>query len=320
MIVISAPFQDANDQVNDDMRTAHSQLPIEKNKATQLALLALFSGAMGIAFAPIGVRLSEVGPSATAFWRLTLALPALWLWLTLEQRTAHHPQRSLTKSDYARLGLAGLLFAGDLAVWHWSIHFTSVANATLLANFAPLFVVPGGWFLFGQRVSRTFLLAMGGALLGTILVVGTSFSISLQHLWGDTLGLITAMFYASYLLTVKRLRDEFSVATVMTWSGVACSAALLPIAFLSGEKILPVSVSGWVPLLSLALISQVSGQSLIAYALAHLPVAFSSVGLLLQPVMATGLAWLIFGETLRFWQAIGGMLVLVGIVGARERP
>ena len=291
----------------------------QHSSTPQLALLALFSGAMGIAFAPIGVRLSQVGPSATAFWRLTLALPALWLWLTLEQRAAHHPQRLLTRKDHTRLGLAGLLFAGDLAVWHWSIYFTSVANATLLANCAPLFVVLGGWFIFGQRVSRTFLVAMGVALVGTVLMVGTSFRIGLQHLWGDTLGLITAIFYASYILTVKRLRDEFSVATVMTWSGIACSAALLPIALLSSEQILPVSALGWVPLLGLALISQVGGQSLIAYALAHLPAAFSSVGLLLQPVMATVLAWLMFGETLRPWQAVGGMLVLVGIVGAREQ-
>jgi drug/metabolite transporter (DMT)-like permease len=295
------------------------QLPLEKNKTTRLALLALFGGAMAIAFAPIGVRLSQVGPSATAFWRLTLALPALWLWLILEQHNTYRPQRSLTSNDHARLGLAGLLFAGDLAVWHWSIHFTSVANATLLANFAPLSVVLGSWFILGQRVSRTFLLAMGVALIGIVLIVGTSLHVSLQHLWGDTLGLITAMFYASYILTVKRLRDEFSVATVMTWSGIACSATLLPIALLSDERILPVSALGWLSLLGLALISQVGGQSLIAYALAHLPAAFSSVGLLLQPVTATGLAWLVFGETLRPWQAVGGVLVLVGIVGAREQ-
>lgn len=301
------------------MRAASGQLLVEKSKTTRLALLALFGGAMGIAFAPIGVRLSQVGPSATAFWRLTLALPALCLWLTIEQSHAYRPQRSLMSSDYAHLGLAGLLFAGDLAVWHWSIHFTSVANATLLANFAPLFVVLGGWFILGQRVSRTFLLAMGVALIGTVLMVGTSLHVSLQHLWGDMLGLITAMFYASYILTVKRLRDEFSVAAVMTWSGIACSTALLLIALLSGERILPGSAQGWIPLFGLALISQVSGQSLIAYALAHLPAAFSSVGLLLEPVMATGFAWLVFGETLRPWQAVGGVLVLMGIVGAREQ-
>jgi drug/metabolite transporter (DMT)-like permease len=81
----------------------------------------------------------------------------------------------LSSADYGRLSVAGLFFAGDLAVWHWSIRFTSVANATLLANFAPIFVALGGWLFFRQGVGLTFLLGMGTALVGTTLMVGTSF-------------------------------------------------------------------------------------------------------------------------------------------------
>lgn len=285
---------------------------------TNIALLALFGGALGIAFAPIFVRLSSVGPSATAFWRLTLALPALWLWAFWEKQQEGTRARSPDRAAVLRLVLAGLFFSGDLAVWHWSIRLTSVANATLLANFAPIFVAFGGWLLFGYRVGVTFLLGMGAALIGTTLMVGTSFSVSLQHLLGDALGLITAMFYAGYILTVKRLRDELSTGTIMAWSGVVMSCVLFCVAFLSQEQILPESLQGWRPLVGLALISQVAGQSLIAYALAHLPAAFSSVGLLLQPVMATIFAWLILSETVGFFQALGGGLVLIGIVIARR--
>jgi len=287
-------------------------------RSGQMALGALFAGATAIACAPIFVRLSQVGPSATAFWRIALALPALWLWMMFERQRSGGPRRVFIGEDYRRLSLAGICFAGDLAVWHWSIHFTSVANATLLANFAPLFVALGGWLLFGLRVGRTFLLAMGVALLGTVLMVGASLHLSLGHLWGDALGLITAMFYAGYILTVKSLREQFSVATIMTWGGIVTSSILFPLALLSDERILPLTARGWGILLGLALISQVSGQGLIAYALAHLPAAFSSVGLLLEPVMATVFAWLILGETLAPWQALGGALVLGGIIGARQ--
>ena len=283
-----------------------------------MALLALCGGAIAIAFAPIFVRLSQVGPSATAFWRLTLALPALWLWMIVEGQGKDPFRHPLSSADYGRLSVAGLFFAGDLAVWHWSIRFTSVANATLLANFAPIFVALGGWWFFRQGVGLTFLLGMGTALVGTTLMVGTSFQVSAQHLWGDVLGLITAVFYAGYILSVKRLRGEFSAATIMAWGGAVTSAALLPVALLSGEHLLPSSSLGWRPLIGLALISQVGGQSLIAYALAHLPAAFSSLTLLLQPVMATIFAWLILNETLGPWQALGGVLVLSGIFAARR--
>lgn len=301
------------------MQTADDTLAVswERTQAN-IALLALLGGALGIAFAPIFVRLSPVGPSATAFWRLTLALPALWLWAVLEQQPERIRGRFPHRAAVIRLALAGLFFSGDLAVWHWSIRLTSVANATLLANFAPIFVAFGGWLFFGYRVGLTFLLGMGAALVGTALMVGTSFSISPQHLLGDALGLITAIFYAGYILTVKRLREDLSTGTIMAWSGTVMSCVLGPIAILSGEQIVPASQQGWHPLIGLALISQVAGQSLIAYALAHLPAAFSSVGLLLQPVLATVFAWLILSEAVGFFQALGGGLVLVGIVIARR--
>jgi drug/metabolite transporter (DMT)-like permease len=300
------------------MRTAESSLPFTESSSAGMALLALCSGAVAIAFAPILVRLSSVGPSATAFWRLTLALPALWLRMMLAGQGRNTFRRWLSPADYVRLSAAGLFFAGDLAVWHWSIRLTSVANATLLANFAPIFVALGGWWFFAQRVGLTFLLGMTTALIGTTLMVGISLRVSVQHLWGDTLGLITAVFYAGYILSVKRLRGDFSAATIMAWGGVVTSAALLPVALFSGERLLPSSATGWWPLLGLALISQVGGQGLIAYALAHLPAAFSSLTLLLEPVMATIFAWLILDEAIGPWQALGGVLVLAGIFAARR--
>ena len=160
----------------------------EQSRAERIALGALFGGAVGIAFAPIFVRLSEVGPSATAFWRLALALPALWVWVGLERRDRRAAAQPSASADYRRLLVAGLFFAADLAVWHWSIRFTSVANATLLANAAPIFVTLGAWLWFGQRVTATFILAMVTVLAGATVLVGISVQLSAQHLVGDPFG------------------------------------------------------------------------------------------------------------------------------------
>ena len=213
---------------------------------------------------------------------------------------------------------AGLFFAFDLAVWHLSITITSVANATLLANFAPIFVTLGAWLWFGQRFHLTFILGMATALAGATILIGISFRLSLQHLLGDALGLVTAVFYAGYILAVKELRDDFSSATVLLWSGAVSSITLLPIALLSGEGLVAFTARGWAVLISLALLSQVAGQGLITYALAHLPAAFSSVGLLLQPAVAAALAWIILDEPVGLWQSLGGAVVLSGIVLARR--
>ncbi len=122
----------------------------------QSALVALFGGAAAIAFAPIFVRLSQVEPTATAFWRVTLAAPVLWLWMSIKPQEAVLHRQPEGLSDYRRLALVGFLFAADLTVWHQAIALTSVANATLLPNFSPVFVTLGAWLLFRQKITQTF--------------------------------------------------------------------------------------------------------------------------------------------------------------------
>lgn len=288
------------------------------DRAARIGLLTLLLGAVGIAFAPIFVRLSELEPSATAFHRLFFALPLLWLWAQMGTRSDRPPRQPSTTSEIWWLVLAGLCFAGDLAVWHWSLRFTSVANATLFANFAPIFVSTGAWLFLKERITSTFVVGLVFALFGASLMIGVSFSFGPQRVLGDGLGLLTAVFYAGYILSVKRLRAIFGTATIMAWSGVVTCVALLPIALLSGESLIATSLWGWAVLLGLAWISHVGGQGLIAYALAHLPASFASVALLLQPATAAVLAWIILNESLGLLQAAGGILVLLGILLARR--
>jgi len=284
----------------------------------RLALAALFAGAVAIAFAPIFVRLSEIGPVGTAFYRLLFALPVLWLWMGVESAHSAQLRRPSGWRDHLRLATAGAFFAGDLAVWHGAILLTSVANATLFANFAPVFVTAGAWLLFGERVTWRFVAGLATALAGAVLLIGDSVTLSLRNVAGDAMGMLTAVFYGGYLLSVSRLRAEFSTATIMAWSGAATCLCLFVLALVLGEPLLAVTAGGWAVLVALALMSHAGGQGLIAYALAHLPAPFSSVGLLLQPVVAAGLAWVLLAEPIRPWQAVGGVVVLAGIFLARR--
>lgn len=284
-----------------------------------VALAALVAGALAIAFAPILVRLSEVGPVSTGFWRVALAVPVLWAWRLAERRAelrkaADRPRPTLR--GYAGLAACGVFFAADLAIWHFSIRLTTVANATLLGNFAPVFVTLGAWLLFGERCTRMFLAGLALALGGAAVLMGAG--LSLGHGPGDALGLITAMFYGAYILTVGRMRANHSTAAIMAWGSTIAALALLPVVPLFHEPLLPHDLAGWAVLLGLGLVVQCGGQSLIAFALAHLPASFSSVTLLLQPVTAAILAWTLLGESAGAIQVAGGVLVLAGILIARR--
>lgn len=291
----------------------------DARRANLIAIGALLLGATAIGTSALFVKVSETGPVATAFWRVFLALPLLWLWSSLGQREHHGAGFANARG---LMIACGLFFAGDLAVWHWSIMLTSVANSTLLANLAPIFVALAAWLMFRQPPQRKFLLGLAIAVTGMVLLIGGDFQLRGTELIGDALGVVTAMFYAGYQLTVTKLRARVATSTLMAWTGLITAIVLLPIALLTGEQMLPVSAMGWVKLAGLALISQVAGQSLIAYAMAHLPATFSSVGLLFQPVMATLFAWLLLGEAVSALQLAGGITVLIGIrmVHLAENP
>ncbi len=276
---------------------------------SRAAFLCLLAGGCAIAFAPILVRLSDTGPVASAFWRTALAAPLLWLWVWRRGE-----ERAGAPSHWLALILAGLFFALDLGVWHWSIVWTSVANSTLLANLAPIFVTLAGWILWRQKVTPTFLAGMFVAIAGMFVLVGPNFAIGGTRLMGDALGALTAVFYAGYMLAIKAARDaQASTARLMAWSTTITAIALLPVALLSPQPMLPAGAGGWMVLLGLAVITQILGQGLIAYAFAHLPASLSSVSLLIQPVVATLAAWALFGEAVGATQVIGGAIVLAGI-------
>jgi drug/metabolite transporter (DMT)-like permease len=271
-----------------------------QTRSSNWALVAVLLGAVGIGFAPIWVRLSETGPTATAFWRVGLALPLLWI-----------RAKPLTTKPYLLFIASGFLFAADLTLWHWSLKLTSVANSTLLSNLAPLVVTLAAHWIFHEKITGRFIVALFLGIAGMAVLVGHSFK--LGNLKGDLLAVLTAIFYAGYLLTVKQLRQSMDSITVMAWSGLFSCPCFLLVAVVSGDTLLPATVQGWTILAALALMSHIGGQTLIAYALGRLPASFSSLSLLLQPVVAALLAWPILREPVTVRQVFGGLIILTGI-------
>lgn len=289
----------------------------KQERASILALVALLIGAAAIGLAPIFTRISPVLPVATAFWRLVLPLPVFWA-IAYSQR--NEPAKGFAKPWHALvLTLPGVFFAIDMALWNTSIMKTSVANATLLTNVSPIFVAIISWLVFKERFTRLFLFGMAASLIGTVLLMGSSLQIQPEHFPGDVLGAISGLFYGSYVLSLSKLRQHFPTARLMFNASLAASPLLFIAAWAMGQPIFfeGPQLAGWAPLIALAMISHVCGQGLIAYALAHLPVTFSALGLLFQPVVATIVAYFAFHEALSPLQLFGGIVVMAGVFVCR---
>lgn len=282
------------------------------------ALPALLLGGIAIGCSPIFVRLSEVGPIATAFWRLSLALVPL---LLLERRRQAHsslPSHRLAWRECFTVAVPGLFLASDLAAWHISLHLTSVANSTLLVNAAPIFVTLFSWLVLRQRIRSSFLVGLVISMAGVLVLKGGPQAFAGGHTRGDLVAVAAAALYAGYILTVREARHRYSTGQIMLWSTASAAACTGALSAVTETRLAPSSASGWLTLIALSWVSQLGGQGLIAYALAWLPATMSSLTLLIQPVVASLLAWLLLREPLSAAQVAGGLIVIGGIMLARR--
>lgn len=282
------------------------------------AIPALILGAMAMGISPIFVRLTDVGPFASAFWRVGGALPLLLAWALFEARRSGAPLASIWKIDGAIL-VAGGLFAGDLLFWHLAILKTSVANATFLATMAPVWVVLGSGLFIGEKVGRSVLAGLVLCLLGASFLIGMSWRVRPEHLDGDLYGVITSFFFGCYFLAVRVARRRSSAGKIVFLSTLITSVVLLAVALEMEPRILPDTVESAASLAGLAFISHAGGQGMLAFALGHLPAAFSALVIFLEAVAAALAGWLFLGEAVSMPQAIGGALILAGIFIARPQ-
>jgi len=281
-----------------------------------LALAALVAGAVAMGISPIFVRFAEVGPFASAFWRVALALPVLWIWARLESRGNETRPDAQARASVI---LAGLLFAGDLTVWHLAILNTTVANATFLATLAPVWVVLGSGLFLGERVGGGVLLGLALCLCGAAALIGASWSFRPDQLDGDLYGLATSFFFGAYFLAVRRARRVYGSGRTLYLSTSVTALVLLVEAVLIEDRLWPTAPTAVAAIFAMALLSHAGGQGLLAFALGHLPAAFSALVIFLEAVAAALFGWLLLGEALGPVQALGAAAILAGIAVARPR-
>ncbi|MCR9269035.1 MAG: DMT family transporter [Hyphomonadaceae bacterium] len=277
-----------------------------------LGPIMVLLGGICIGFAPIGLRLGldDLGPQAIAFWRYAFAFPLLFLLvLVVERRLPAKPNRFVL--------IAGTCFALDMGLYHWSLTFTTVANATFIVNLGNVCVGLTAWIFLRERLTWIWALAVCVAISGAaaLSLGGVQGKADLR---GDLLALGAAVLVSGYIVASKVARSSLGGADTIFWlTGVEIVvAAGLVIGF--GEAFLPDSMSGFIVPLFLALVVQTGGQGLIIFGLGHTPTALAGILVLVQPVVAAAISWHLFDEPLAPLQAGGGMLILIGILIAQR--
>ena len=288
----------------------HEAPPQRKAVEPPIAPIPVLAAAVAnilLAFGPWLVRLSDVGPVAAGFWRITLAAP-----LILGAALASGWRgRGLSPKLWWLVLAGGVGFALDLGSWHLGILRTTLANATLFGNSATLVFPIWGFLIARTWPTRRQGFALLLAAAGAALLLGRSYSLDPRHLTGDLLCVVAGLFYTLYFICMSGARRTMAPLPALALS---TTASIVPLAIFSlalGERIWP---EHWGALVALALASQVFGQGLMIYALGTLPPLVVGLALLFQPVVSGTIGWIAYGERLGPLDFVGAALVAVALV------
>ena len=274
------------------------------------AFPVLLIGSSALALGPWLVRLAGVGPIAAGFWRLSLALPFLFLLARLVGQPVHWPGRALG----IIIAFAGVFFAADLAAWHVGIHMTKLGNATLFGNVASFAFAAWGLWLVRSWPSPVQAASLILAAVGAALLMSSSAELSIRNLHGDMLALFAGLLYAGYLISVERAREKVAALPLLFLASAFGAAMLLPFSLALGETVIP---ADWTFVVILAISSQVIGQGLLVYAIGALPPLVVGLALLTQPAISAFVGWAAYGETLQPLDWVGAFAIAAALVLVR---
>lgn len=282
----------------------------------------VLSGAFLISFSGVWVKLAQVPPTTSAFYRvffgfLFLLVACLW----------RRDYMKLTAGRLLLIVICGLLFALDLFCWHASIQYIGPGLATILGNFQVFFLVFAGILLFGERVRPRFLLAIPLAISGLFLVVGINWStLTSTYRTGVYLGLLTAVCYSGFLLTLRKIQADgrkYSFFFALMLISLSCAVFLGLRMVTAGDSFAIPDPVSLLSLINLGLFSQCLGWALIANAMPRIRASFTGLILLLQPALAFVWDVLFFDRPTGFINWTGVFITLtaiyLGLTGSRGK-
>ena len=277
-------------------------------------MLWMVVGVVAISTSPILIRLAAVPALALAFWRC-LAGAAVLAPFARRGRAG-----GLARGDLALLGAAGVFLAAHFALWNASLALTSVGAATTLVSCTPLFVGIGARFL-GEAPGRRTWAGIALATVGAV-VIGVSDALAgpvagaqatgASGLLGDVLAFAGDAAVAVYLLIGRVMRQRLPVSTYAASVYGTAAAMLLPACLLTGSSLGGYAAGSWLAVAGVVIGPQLLGHTVFNSLLTSVSATVVSVVLLIEPVGATALAWLLFHElpAAGFW--VGAPLVLAG--------
>jgi drug/metabolite transporter (DMT)-like permease len=275
-------------------------------------LLLVLAGAAVISAAPLFVKIVNAGPAMIACYRM------IWGSLALLCIARCRSERILPGRDMGIVILwAALFFSLDLLSWHQSILYVGPGLATILTNFQIFFLAAYGTFFLREKMSLRLKLAIPLVFVGLWLVLDVRIGdITLDICFGLVTGLLSALFYAGFILSLRRSRSGGNLLSPTANMGMISLFAVFFTGLggiAGGEDLVIHGLRDNLLMVCSGVGVQALGWVLLSKGLPLLPAAQGGLLLMLQPALSFAWDVLLFDRPTSAWGYAGAAISLAAI-------
>jgi len=276
-------------------------------KKNRIYIILAF-GLLGVSFgAPLAKFLPGLAALTIAFWRMAGASTLLWGHGFMKK------QQSLNRNRFPAIITAGVFLALHFAFFYSAVKITSIANATLFATLAPIFTLIYERFVLKHKLPFGALVGLWMAVAGAVIVQSSGFEWGTETTTGNLYALISSVCMSVVLIIAQRIRTEMTNILYTRWLYFFAALTLAIITISLGVD-LRFEAPDFKWLLGLVILPTLIGHNSMSYAVKFLRPTIVGSMPFGEPILASVLAWLFFGELVGWNTAIGGLITLSGLV------
>ncbi len=280
---------------------------MEEKRSKVFLLLTI--GLFATSFPAILVRLADADAIAIAFYRNLLASIFVLPIVLFNLRKV----REIFKL-FPEMFLTSFFLSFHFITWNASVKLTTVSSSLVIVATQPIWSAILGMVFLKEKVSLRGFVSISIALCS---IAGIGFLDSGKgsgHLLGDILALLAAIFVSCYLITGRSVKDKIPLSIWLFSIYFTSSMMILIVGLISGTQMRGFSQKTYLMFFLMALIPSFVGHSLLNYSVRHLEAYKVQLGILLEPIVSSILAYFIFiekPETLFYPFAI---VLIIGVI------
>lgn len=285
--------------------------------SARMSMGAVWTAATLFAVGPVLVGLTSVSGAVLSFWRMWMGVALFGV------VAAAHVRRNgyrASAAGWKLAGVAGVCFAAHQIMMMSAIHEASVVDVTLMQTLCPVVVGAMAVPLFGERPARSFLGWAGLAILGAALVALSGSVGPTGNPFGMALAAGNVVGYSVFFVLSKRALSQMDGWLFLLGSFVTGTLAVSAYNLGVGSPLGSISGHDLLIALALAVVPGLLGHGLMTWALRTVPANLPPIVMLMCPLIAGGLAWVVLDQAITAGKVAAGALTLGGVLGAVRSP